>query len=213
MKAAAALVLALLLQDAPLFEEKFAGGKLGDGWTWLREDAGGWKIEGASLKMKALPGTIWYKKNDAKNLLLRKAPVAGTEAAPIAIEVTVDSVPETNAEQCGLFLYYDDSNYIKLIRECNKSKPGIVIAREQKGIPESLPPKEELKGPVTLKLVWAGAKVTGSYKAAADWVTLGDYELPESAAELKIGLGAHGAPADADRWATFSAFKISKAAK
>ncbi|HUR37881.1 MAG TPA: DUF1349 domain-containing protein [Planctomycetota bacterium] len=213
MKAAATLVLALLLQDPPLFEEKFAGGKLGDGWTWLREDSGGWKLEGASLKMKALPGTIWYKKNDAKNLLLRKAPAPGTEAAPIAIEVTVDSVPETNAEQCGLFLYYDDSNYIKLIRECNKGKPGIVIAREQKGIPESLPPKEEIKGPVTLKLVWAGAKVTGFYKAAADWVTLGDYELPESAAELRIGLGAHGAPADANRWATFSAFKISKAAK
>jgi hypothetical protein len=213
MNVAATLVLALLLQDPPLFEEKFAGGKLGEGWSWVREDAGGWKIEGASLKMKALPGTIWYKKNDAKNLLLRKAPAAGTEAAPIAFEVTVDSLPETNAEQGGLFLYYDDANYVKLVRECNKGKPGIVIAREQKGIPESLPPKEELKGPVTLKLVWAGAKITGSYKAAGDWVTLGDYELPLSDAELKIALGAHGAPADANRWATFSAFKITKAAK
>jgi len=125
----AALLLALFLQDASLFEEKFTGGKLGEGWTWVREEAGGWKIEGASLKMKALPGTIWYKKNDAKNLLLRKAPVAGTEAAPIAIEVTVDSSPETNAEQCGLFLYYDDANYVKVVRECNKGKPGIVIAR------------------------------------------------------------------------------------
>jgi hypothetical protein len=208
----AALLLALFLQDASLFEEKFSGGKLGEGWTWVREEAGGWKIEGASLKMKALPGTIWYKKNDAKNLLLRKSPAPGTEAAPIAVEVTVDSSPETNAEQCGLFLYYDDANYVKVVRECNKGKPGIVIAREQKGIPESLPPKEEPKGPITLKLVWAGTKITGSYKAAADWVTLGDYELPESAAELRIGLGAHGAPADADRWATFSAFKISKAA-
>jgi len=62
-------------------------------------------------------------------------------------------------------------------------------------------------------VVWAGAKVTGSYKAAADWVTLGDYELPGSDAELRIGFGAHGAPADANRWATFSAFKITKAAK
>lgn len=213
---AAALVLALCLQETPLFEEKFSG-KLGDGWTWVREDTAGWKLEGTSLKMKALPGTIWYKAKkkdtEAKNILVRKAPVAGTEAAPIAIEVTVDSVPETNAEQCGLFLYYDDDNYIKLVRECNKGKPGIVIAREQKAIPESLPPKEEAKGPVTLKLVWAGAKVTGSYKAAAGWVTLGEYDMPESSAELRIGLGAHGAPADADRWATFSAFRISKAPK
>jgi hypothetical protein len=208
----AALALVLLAQDAPLFEEKFAG-KLGEGWSWIREDAAGWKVDGGALKIKCLPGTIWYKKNDAKNFVMRKLPVAGTEAAPIAIEVTVDSAPEVNAEQCGLFLYYDDGNYIKLIRECNKGKPGIVIAREQKGIPESLPPKEELKGPIQLKLVWAGAKVTGSYKASGDWVTLGDYELPESEGEIKIALGAHGAPAMADRWATFSSFRISKVGK
>jgi hypothetical protein len=206
----AALALVLLAQDAPLFEEKFAG-KLGEGWSWVREDAAGWKVEAGALKLKALPGTIWYKKNDAKNLLLRKLPAAGTEAAPIAIDVTIDSAPETNAEQCGLFLYYDDSNYIKLIRECNKGKPGIVIAREQKGIPESLPPKEELTGPIQLKLVWAGAKVTGSYKAAGDWITLGDYELPASDLELKIALAAHGAPATADRWGTFTNFRVSKA--
>jgi hypothetical protein len=206
----AALALVLLAQDAPLFEEKFAG-KLGEGWSWVREDAAGWKVEAAALKLKALPGTIWYKKNDAKNLLLRKLPAPGTEGAPIAIEVTIDSAPETNAEQCGLFLYYDDSNYIKLIRECNKGKPGIVIAREQKGIPESLPPKEEAKGPIHLKLVLAGAKVTGSYKAAGDWITLGDYELPASDLEPKIVLAAHGAPAAADRWATFTNFRISKA--
>lgn len=211
MKAAAALVLLLVAQDA-VFEEKF-GTKLGDGWTWVREDAASWKLDGGALKMKCLPGSIWYKKNDAKNFLLRRFSVAATEAAPLAIEVTVDSAPETNAEQCGLFLYYDDANYIKLIRECNKGKPGIVFAREQKGIPESLPPKEELKGPIHLKLVWSGAKVSGSYKAAGDWVAIGDYDLPASDADLRIGLGAHGAPADADRWATFTSFRITKAAK
>ena len=211
MKAAAGVVLLLLVQDS-VFEEKFAG-KLADGWIWIREDAAGWKVDGGALKIKCLPGSIWYKKNDAKNFLMRRFTTAATETAPLAIEVTVDSAPETNAEQCGLFLYYDDGNYIKLIRECNKGKPGIVFAREQKGFPESLPPKEELKGPIHLKLVWSGAKVSGSYKAAGDWVALGDYDLPVSESELRIGLGAHGAPADADRWATFTSFRISKAVK
>ena len=211
MRLAAALVLCLAAQEA-LFEDKFAG-KLVDGWTWVREDAASWKVDVGALKMKSLPGSIWYKKNDAKNLLVRRLPTPGTEAAPVSIEVTVDSAPETNAEQCGLFLYYDDANYIKLVRECNKKVPGMVLAREQKGIPESLPVKDEAKGPITLKLVWSGAKVVGSYKAAADWVTLGEYELPTSEAELKVGLGAHGAPADADRWATFTSFRIAKAAK
>ncbi|HVR85552.1 MAG TPA: DUF1349 domain-containing protein [Planctomycetota bacterium] len=212
MKAAAALLLVLLGQDAALFEEKF-GAKLGEGWTWVREDASAWKLAGGALQVKCLPGSIWYKKRDAKNFLFRRFPVAATEAAPLAIEVTVDSAPETNAEQCGLFLYYDDANYIKLIRECNKGKPGIVLARQQKGFPESLPPKEELKGPIQLRMVWSGIKVSGFYKAAGDWVALGDYEIPGSDAELRIGLGAHGAPADADRWATFTGFRITKAAK
>lgn len=208
----AAWVLLLLLQDAALFEDKFAG-KLGDGWTWVREDAASWKVDAGALKLKCLPGSIWYKKNDAKNLLVRRPPMAGTEAAPVSIEVTLDSAPEANAEQCGLFLYFDDANYVKLVRECNKGKPGIVMAREQKGIPESLPPKEELKGPIQLRIVWSGVKLSGSYKAAGDWVALGDYDLPASDAELKIGLAAHGAPADADRWATFTGFRIAKAAK
>lgn len=205
----AALALVLLAQDA-LFEEKFAG-KLGDGWTWVREDAAGWKVDAGALKVKCQPGTLWYKKNDAKNLLLRRSPVAASEAAPLTIDVTVDSAPETNAEQCGLFLYYDDANYVKIVRECNKGKAGVVMAREAKGIPEGLPPKEELKGPIVLRLTWSGTKVAGSYKAAADWVAVGEYELPASDSELKIGLAAHGAPADADRWATFSAFRIGRA--
>ena len=209
----AALALVLFTQDAALFEEKFAEGKLAEGWSWIREDATGWKVESGALKVKCLPGSIWYKKRDAKNLLVRKLAVAATEEAPVSIEVTVDSDPETNAEQCGLFLYSDEKNYVKLIRECNKSKPGIVLARQAKGFPESIPPKEEPKGPIRLKLVWSGAKVVGSYKAAGDWVTLGEYEMPESTGELKIGLGAHGAAPDADRWASFTAFRIAKAVK
>jgi hypothetical protein len=207
-----ALLALLLVQDTAIFEEKFSG-KLADGWSWIREDSSGWKVDGGMLKVKCQPGSIWYKKRDAKNFLMRSLPSTATEAAPISIEVTVDSDPETNAEQCGLFLYYDDANYIKLIRECNKKKPGIVLARQSKGFPESLPPREELKGPIHLKLVWSGGKVSGAYKAAADWVAIGEYDLPESTSELKIGLGAHGAAPEADRWASFSAFRITKSAK
>src|SRR5262249_12610864 len=208
----AALALFVLSQDAPIFEEKFAG-KLSDGWSWVREDAAGWKLEGGALKIKAQPGTIWYKKNDAKNILVRKVPGTATETSPLHIEVMVDSAPEANAEQCGLLLYFDDSNYVKLIRECNKGKPGIVLARESKGIPESLPPKEEAKGPIHLKLVWSGAKVAGLYKTSGDWIALGDYEMPAGEGELKIALASHGAPAAADRWATFSSLRVSKGTK
>src|SRR2546429_3612224 len=106
MRLAAMALLVLLLQDKVLFEEKFAG-KLSEGWTWLREDATGWKMESGALKIKAQPGKIWYKTKTAKNVLLRKLPGAGTAEAPVSIEVTAESGPEANSEQCGLYLYFD----------------------------------------------------------------------------------------------------------
>src|SRR6185503_7817221 len=86
-------------QEKVIFEEKFAG-KLSDGWTWQREDAGGWKLEGGSLKIKAQPGKIWYKTKTAKNVLLHKVAEKGTAEAPLSMEVTVDATPESNSEQC-----------------------------------------------------------------------------------------------------------------
>jgi putative heme-binding domain-containing protein len=54
MRTAAALVVVLLSQEKVVLEEKFAG-KPGAGWTWAREDAGAWKVDGGALQIKALP--------------------------------------------------------------------------------------------------------------------------------------------------------------
>jgi len=83
MRTAAALLVVLLSQEKVLLEEKFAG-KPGAGWTWAREDAGAWKVDGGALQIKALPGKIWYKTKTAKNVQVRKLPDKGTADAPLA---------------------------------------------------------------------------------------------------------------------------------
>jgi len=215
------IAVALVLQtDKPLFEEAFAG-KLSDGWAWVREDAAAHKVEGGALKIKAQPGTLWFKTNTAKNLLLRKPPLA-PEAEPLAIEVTVVSNPESNAEQAGLLVYADDGNYVKLVREALKGKINAVFAREVKGIPVHHPPKEAADNSFEFRIVWTGAKLSGFYRSADEsekarrgtllWIHLGDHDVPPGA-PLQVGLCAHGAAAEADRWATFKSFRVSKAAK
>jgi len=212
MRFALSALFLLLLQEKVLVEEKFAG-KLTDGWTWLREDPSGWKIEGGALKVKAQPGKIWYKTKTAKNLPVRKLPEKGTAEAPIAIEVTVDSTPEANSEQCGLYLYFDETHFVKIIREHLKGKTNVLMVKELKGIPEPLPPKDEPASPVRLRLVWSGAKVSGAFKAGGDWVPAGDVDCPMPDGSASAALAAHGAPPEADRWAKFTDFRIVKLPK
>jgi hypothetical protein len=212
MRIAALAVAAFLSQDKILLEEKFTG-KLSDGWTWVREDPSGWRIDGGALQIKALPGKIWYKTKTAKNLLIRNLPASGTAEAPVTLEVSVESAPEVTAEQSGLYLYFDDANFVKIIREHVKGKTQVLMVREQKNIPEPQPPREEPASPVRLRLTWSGAKVSGAYKAAGDWVPIGDVEVPGGVSAGSVGLACHGGAPEADRWAKFTALRISQASK
>ena len=122
-----------------------------------------------------------------------------------------------NGEQAGLLLYVDDGNYVKLVREYDKPKDGegriaSVMVRESKGIPEPFQKKPE--APARLRLVWAGPKVTGQYRAAEgkEWVTVATVDAPLGE-NPRFGLCSNGAPADADRWATLREFRIVKVGK
>ncbi|HVE39059.1 MAG TPA: hypothetical protein VNM14_04175 [Planctomycetota bacterium] len=212
MQLAAIALLSLLTQEKVIFEEKFAG-KLADGWTWLREDAAGWKLEGGSLKIKAQPGKIWYKTKTAKNVLLRKLPEKGTADAALSMEVTVDANPEANSEQCGLYLHFDDGNFVKIIREHLKGKTNVMMVRELKNIPEPQQPKEEAATPVRLKLVWSGAKVSGAYKTTGEWIPVGEVDCPVPDGSASVALASHGGAPESERWATFRDLRVVKLSK
>ena len=59
--------------DDMLFQDTFAG-KLGDGWTWVREEKSAWRATDKGLELRLLPGNLWGHANDAHNVLVRSAP-------------------------------------------------------------------------------------------------------------------------------------------
>jgi regulation of enolase protein 1 (concanavalin A-like superfamily) len=193
-----------------LFEEKF-GAALGEGWTWVREDAKAWRLEGGALHIRALPGSLWEKENTAKNVLVRALPAG---ADPVAVEVTVTSAPAAQAEQAGLLWYSDDDHYIKLVREfTDKALMAVMVTEDGMklavvGEKKKLPTGDA----ASLRLVRKGGKLTGQYKGAdGGWKDVGTCDAP---AWDKVALFAHGAQApETDRWARFDGFRVTSPAK
>src|SRR5215212_1009682 len=95
---------------------------------WVREDREHWRIEQEKLEILCQAGTLWLKKNDAKNLLVRPWPA---DAANADVTLTVHFAPENGGEQAGMMLYFDDDNYVKLVRESLQGKRWVVFGREE----------------------------------------------------------------------------------
>lgn len=190
-----------------LFEDPF-GAMLADGWSWVREDAKAWRLEGGTLHVRALPGSLWEKENTAKNVLVRALPPVD---GPVAVEVTVLSAPVIQGEQAGLLLYGDDDHYIKLVREFTDNALMAVMVVEDGtrlavvGAKQKLPAGES----VSLRLVRAKGKLTGQYRGAdGTWKEVGTCDAPSW---VKVALFAHGAPPpETDRWARFAGFRVTK---
>ena len=90
-----------LADDKPkvLFAEKFTS-PLSAGWHWIREDPKAWKVENGTLLLRSLPGYLYPKHNDARNILLRKAPVTSQD---LILEVYLENQPKILYEHAGLY--------------------------------------------------------------------------------------------------------------
>src|SRR5262245_8223627 len=104
--ALAIITMATAQADEFLFEDNFQG-KLGEGWSWLREHREAWRIKEGALEIRLEPGNMWGPPNNARNVLVRPAPDA--TAATIEISVNVENRPTEQYEQVDLVWYYDDS--------------------------------------------------------------------------------------------------------
>src|SRR3954447_5899683 len=60
-----------------LFQDDFRG-KLGDGWSWIRERREAWRVTDKGLEVLIEPGNMWGPQNDARNVLVRPAPAITT---------------------------------------------------------------------------------------------------------------------------------------
>jgi hypothetical protein len=72
-----------------LFQDSFKG-KLGEGWSWVREHREAWRVSDRGLEVRIEPGNMWGKANNANNVLIRPAP----DVAPDGIEPRFRSSPQ-----------------------------------------------------------------------------------------------------------------------
>src|SRR5438034_291701 len=136
MKAALPLFCALVIleiiiasqADEVLFQDDFKG-KLGGGWSWVREHRGAWRVTERGLEVRIEAGNMWGPANDAKNVLVRPAP--DTVKDEIEVAVNVENRPTGQYEQVDLAWYYDDGDMVKLGQELVDGKLSIVMGREE----------------------------------------------------------------------------------
>ncbi len=194
--------------DPASFTEPFDRA-LAPGWSWLREDAKAWKIDKGALLIRTSTGSLWQKDNNTKNLLLRKPPKA--KDGTLIVEVHVENEPTNAFEHAGLVWYYDDDNYVILVREKVGKQPIVQLVSETKGRPKvGFAEKPFAPKRVSLRLEIAGGKAKGMYRATDkdEWQTLGQCELPVKGMP-RVGLITGYAPKGKEHWARFDHFSLA----
>ena len=196
-----------------LFSDDFIG-KLGEGWSWVREHREAWRVTGRGLEVRIEPGNMWGPANDAKNVLVRAAPDA--TANDIEVSVTVENKPTEQYEQSDLVWYYDDSHMVKLGQELVDGKLSIVMGREEKDRTRTIAIIPLDSFTVRLRLVVKGNKIHGHFRpdGVKEWHDAGESDLPApSDAKPKISLQFYQGPAKAEHWARVTEFRIQRVEK
>jgi regulation of enolase protein 1 (concanavalin A-like superfamily) len=193
-----------------LFEDQFKG-KLGDGWSWVREHRDAWRVSARGLEVRVEPGNMWGKANDARNILVRAAPDPG----PGEIEITaiVENRPTAQYEQVDLVWYYDDSHMVKVGQELVDGKLSIVMGREENDRTRTIRIVPITAAEVHLRFLVRANAIRGQFRPAGSdpWQDVGETDLPRPAGGTpKISLQFYQGPADAEHWARVSQFRVQR---
>jgi regulation of enolase protein 1 (concanavalin A-like superfamily) len=193
------------------FQDDFKG-RLGDGWSWVREHRESWRVTDRGLEVRVEPGNLWGPPNNARNVLVRPAPDAA--AGGVEVAVTVENRPTEQYEQVNLVWYYDDSHMVKLGQEMVDGKLSIVMGREEKDRTRTIAIIPLDTFTVRLRFTVSGNRIRGRFRpAGADaWRDAGECDLP-ARGEPKISLQFYQGPAQAEHWARVSEFRVTHATR
>ena len=196
------LSLSALQAEELLFKDDFKKG-LAEGWSWVREDPKAWRTTDEGLELRILPGNLWGKANNAKNVLVRPVPDFGKDW--INIGVSFDNTPTENFEQINLSWYYDDKNMVKFGLELVRGELCVVMGREENDKTKTVKIVKEATTKVDLRLVVHGNTIEGYYRLDGQkgWIKAGECELP-AAENPKISIHAYNGPGNVERWAKVS---------
>jgi regulation of enolase protein 1 (concanavalin A-like superfamily) len=199
--------------DELLFKDDFAG-RLGEGWSWVREEKSTWRVAEKALEIRVLPGNLWGKANNVKNVLVRPAPDAAQ--GEVEVSVGIANRPTHQYEQANLAWYYDDSHMVKLGLELVNGEVCIVMGREEADKTRTLAKIPVAATAVRVRLLVAGNRIRGQYRAAGTetWLDAGAGDLPAPLnVPAKISLHCYQGPPDAEHWPRFSELRVSRARK
>jgi hypothetical protein len=180
-------------QPEVIFEDRFDG-KLGPGWTWLRENPEAWRIRENRLEIRVQPGDA----NTVKNALLRKGP--DRRQGKLAIEVTVENAtrPSQQYEQAGITFYQDGKPGFKLVKELVDGQLMIIPSR-----------KPMTAEKVQLRLIVTADSYTAQFRpdATGEFQTAATGKLPPPG-EDQISIQCYHGPPDAEHWIRFDDFRM-----
>ena len=178
-----------------LFEDKFDT-KIGDGWSWVREDSAAWRIKDKSLQIRVQPGVA----DTVKSALVREAP--DRSKGKFAIEVTITSLkkPVQQYEQAGITWYRSGKPVFKLVKELVSGK--VLI------IPGAKPMTNDT---VQLRLIVNGDSFTAQFRpdSKGEFQTAAEGNLPPSSGD-QVSIQCYNGPAGEEHWIKFDDFRITE---
>lgn len=182
-------------EPAVVFADSFVG-KLGEGWTWLRENPAARRITENALEIRVEPGVA----QTVKNALLRPAPDRAKGRYAIDVTVTNRSAPTQQYEQAGITWYTDGKPVFKLVKELIDGKLYIIPGRK---------PLE--CNTVELRLVVSADRFTAQYRpeAKGDFLTAAEGKLAPGPNE-QVSIQCYQGPPDAEHWIRFENFRITR---
>jgi regulation of enolase protein 1 (concanavalin A-like superfamily) len=190
------------------FQDAFKG-KLGPGWSWIREDAKHWRLGEQGLEVLVQPGNMWGASNNAKNVLVRA--VADPERDPVEITAAVFNQPTAQYEQVDLVWYYDDSHMVKIGQELVDGKLSIVMGREENDKTRTIAIIPLDSDSVEVRFQAKGKRIRGQFKTPrGEWRDAGECDLPVKGPP-RISLQFYQGPKDQEHWARVSSFTIRRA--
>jgi regulation of enolase protein 1 (concanavalin A-like superfamily) len=198
----------LWAQDV-LFQDDFKG-RLGPGWSWVREHPQAWRVTEHGLEVRIEPGNMWGPENSARNVLVRNAP--DTSTSEIEISVNVENHPTHQYEQVDLVWYYDDSNMVKIGQELVDGKLSVVMGREEKDKTRTIAIIPLDSKSVRLRMTVNGSHIRAEFKAPrGDWHAVGECDAPTGVSgQPKISLQFYQGAPEVEHWARVTEFIIRK---
>jgi len=97
------------------WRDEFNAGRLSSDWSFVREVPEKWTLSGdrEHLVIYTEEGSLRQDNNDQQNLILRDFPYLEGDWV---VETKLEFSPGISGQEAGIYLYYDDENYLKLVK-------------------------------------------------------------------------------------------------